>query len=54
LVFLEFLDGLDQDLLVHVVANFVDEAALFAAKHVACAADVEVAQGDVETASRGR
>ena len=49
--FFEFLDGFVEDFVVHVVAYFADEAALFGAKYVAGAAYVEVAHSDVETAA---
>ena len=49
----EFVDGFVEDFVVHVVADVADEAALLGAKDVACAADVEVAHGDVESAADG-
>ena len=51
--FFEFFDGFVEYFLVHVVAYFADEAALFGAEDVAGAAYVEVAHGDVEAAADG-
>ena len=48
---LHLLDGLGEDFLVHFVADLVDETALVGAEDVARAADVEVAQGNLDAAA---
>ena len=49
----EFVDGFVEDFVVHIVAYFADESALFGAEDVAGASDVEVAHSDVESAADG-
>ena len=49
---LQFFDGLIEDLLVHLESDLDHESALFAAKQIAGAPDIEVSHGDLETAAK--
>ena len=51
LLVLELVDGLLEDLLVHLKTDVRDEATLLSAEQVACPADVKVAHGDVHAAA---
>ena len=48
---LELLNGLSEDFLVHVEAQFRDKTALFATEEVTRTPDIEVAHGDLDAAA---
>ena len=52
LVALQFVYGLLQDLLVGLVAEIGDKAALFGTQHIARASDIEILHGDVNATAQ--